>query len=94
MSFKLRGARFEEQMERNEIIATQVATLKKLQEAMAVREKEKVRCTREIQQKKNWQISELARIEQTSKMEGPTISKGSPPAGYGGYLDGYCGAAL
>ena len=102
MSFKLRGNRFEEQMERDEIIAAQVATLKKLQEAMAVREeakreeakREEARRQREIQRKKSWQASELARIEQGSEMKGLTISKGRPPAGYGGYLDGYCGAAL
>lgn len=93
MSFKLRGRRFEEQMKRDEIIAAQVATLKRLQEEIAVRDearREEARRQREIQRKKAWQISELARIEQGSEMEGPTISKSY--AGYGGYLDGYCGA--
>jgi len=84
-------------MEKAEIIAGHVATLKRLREAMAAREeaakrekakREEAKLEREIQRKKAWQLSELARIEQGG-MEGPTVEN---PPGYGGYLDGYCGA--
>jgi len=80
-----------------EIIAEHVAALKKLKETMALREelrREEVKRAREIQRKKAWQLSELARIEGGSEMKSPTISKENPSAGYGGYLDGYCGIAL
>jgi len=79
-----------------EIIARSTATLKNMQEAMAWREatREEAKRAREVQRKKAWQISELARIEEGSKMKGFTISKEYQPAGYGGYLDGYCGAPL
>jgi hypothetical protein len=87
-------------MDKAEIIAGHVATLKRLREAMAAREeaakseqakREEAKRKREAERKKAWQISELARIEEGSEMKGPTKY---PPAGYGGYLDGYCGAAL
>ena len=89
-------------MEKAEIIAGHVATLKRLRETMARRaaaaeetaKRETAKREREIQRKKDWQISELARIQGGSEMKGPTIYKGYPPAGYGGYLDGYCGVAL
>jgi len=83
--------------EKAEIIAGHVAALKKLKEAMAAREdlrREEIRRAREIQRKKEWQLSELARIEYGCEMKQPTFSKGNPPAGYGGYLDGYCGVPL
>jgi hypothetical protein len=83
--------------EKAEIIAGHVAALKKLKEAMAAREelrREEIRRAREIQRKKDWQLSELARIEEGSEMKKPIFSNGNPPAGYGGYLDGYCGVSL
>lgn len=76
-----------------EIIARSAAALKNMQQAMAEREanREEAKRARLGERKKAWQISELARIEEGSKMKGPTTY---PPAGYGGYLDGYCGAPL
>ena len=75
-------------MEKAEIIAEQMAMLNKMREAMAAREEAKRE--REIRRKKAWQLSELARIERGG-MEGPTVDN---PPGYGGYLDGYCGAVV
>lgn len=83
-----------------EIIARSAAALKNMQQAMAEREeaakseqakREEAKRKREAERKKAWQISELARIEEGSELKGPTTY---PPAGYGGYLDGYCGAPL
>jgi len=76
-----------------EIIARSAAALKNMQQAMAEREanREQAKATRVGERKKAWQISELARIEEGSELKGPTTY---PPAGYGGYLDGYCGAPL
>ena len=76
-----------------EVIARSAAALKNMQQAMAEREAKREQAKRErvAQRKKDWQISELARIEEGSELKGPTTY---PPAGYGGYLDGYCGAPL
>jgi hypothetical protein len=91
MSVKLCG-RVKDQMEKAEIITGYMATLKRLREAMAAREEAKREAAKreeaKRERKKAWQLSELARIEQGG-MEGPTAEN---PPGYGGYLDGYCGA--
>jgi hypothetical protein len=78
--------------ELSEIIARNMGAMKKLQEAMAACEKAKRDW--EIQRKVTWQLSELARIKEGSKMKSSTIFKGGQAAGYGGYLDGYSGSLL
>ena len=88
--------------ERAEILARAMAAMNRLTEEMAAREerakhamvkREEERCAREIQRKKDWQINELARIEEGSEMKAPA-SKEGPRAGYGGYLDGYGGGLV
>jgi hypothetical protein len=70
----------------SEIIARNMATLKRLTQAREERDMAK-RAAAEINRKKAWQLSELARIER-----GPTSDEAlGLGGGYGGYLDGYRG---
>jgi len=71
----------------SEIIARNMATLKRLTQAREERDMAK-RAAAEIERKKAWQLSELARIERGPTGEPPSTST----AGYDGYLDGYRGA--
>jgi hypothetical protein len=70
----------------SEIIARNMATLKRLTQAREERDMAR-RAAAEIDRKKAWQLSELARIKRGPAVEPPSTST----AGYGGYLDGYRG---
>jgi hypothetical protein len=72
-----------------EIVARNMAALKKLRAAAV--DRERLMAEAREARKKAWQLSEIARIEEGSEIKVPTISKEYPPAGYGGYLDGYSG---
>ena len=91
MSCKLRGRRFEEQMENNAIIAGHMATLNRLREEMVAREE--LKRAQEIERKKAWQLREIARVE-AAERGGHESSDERNLNCYGGYLDGYTGKTL